>query len=94
MLVINNLWWYEYVFLNHALNVVPFAVAQMVFLWWYVRCNDRATTIVNAEDQRTIDHLQEKEVAATVYGHQDTRRAARLDFHSNINIQAHTEVFH
>ena len=55
--------------------------------------NDGPAAVVNAENQRTVDHLQNEEITAAVHGHEDARCTTRLDFHADVDVQTDTERF-
>jgi hypothetical protein len=55
--------------------------------------DDGSAAVVNAENQRTVDHLQNEEITAAVHGHEDARYTTRLDFHADVDVQTDTERF-
>jgi hypothetical protein len=75
-----------------TLNAVPFSVTQIVLLRRSEGGEEGLLSIVDADLDGAVDHLQHEVVALSVGRHQDAVGRARTDFQLDVDLQTHFEI--
>lgn len=70
---------------------MPLSITQVVLLWRVESGEERLLSIVDADLDGAVDHLQHKVVALSVSGHQDAVGRARTDFQLDVDLQTNSE---
>ena len=77
---------------KNTLDIMPFSITHMMLMRRNVCSNNRTTSVVDAEDESAINHLQKKEITSPMYRHKNAWCATRFDLHADVNIQTDAEI--